>query len=170
MIFFRISQSPYEPELWQLGYLFGFGWRDGGGGDLNLIFSLYTYTYIYIYMSNRSGGHFRSHTLSMGFLGLPDSLVHGTWDGPWDTGHRTWDWTRDTVRDGTLDGTCEKVAFIGRGFHWGLLVWLCLPPSRPPLWIPQQWGASLRVVEAAEGRLLNGGWAGGKHSRTSNPQ
>ncbi len=68
--------------------------------------------------------------------------TRGREGGGRDTGHGTRDTghgTRDTGH-GTRDGTREKVAFIGDGFHRGLLVWLCLPPSHPPLWNPQQWG------------------------------
>ena len=68
---------------------------------------------------------------------------------------------------------------LGMSFgFWGL--GSKLRPLKQPLWIPQQYGfhnsgagaegARPTVVEAAEGRLHNGGWEGGKHSHTSNPR
>ena len=39
--------------------------------------------------------------------------------------------TRDTI---PFDIPATKIAFIGGGFHRGLLVWLCLQPCHPPLW------------------------------------
>ena len=108
---------------------------------------LFIYIYIYIYIRRSLLGHTTCPPLPHG--GCPASLALA-WgqDGTrtQDTGHRTRDGTQDGTRDGTWDGTRhgtrEKAASIGDGFHRGLLVWLCLPPSHPSLWISQQCGAA----------------------------
>ena len=146
------------------------------------------YLCIYIYLGTGPGGHSGNQFRQRGGVPAP-----GAWDGTQDMGRDTGrdmgrDMGRDTGRDmgwdagrGTRRDTRRDMGRDTRksSLHWGWLssgitcmaMFAAFPSTimdsttvggrrrRPPT-----------VVEAAEGRLHNGGWEGGKHSHTSNPR
>ena len=127
--------------------------------------------YLYI-AGNRAWGPQGKH-----FCGHGDVPAPGARDGTRDMG-------RDTGRDMGLDTGRDTERDTGRdtrksSLHWGWLssgiTCMAMFAAFPSTIMDSTTVVSRRsrhptVVEAAKGRLHNGGWEAGKHSHTSNPR